>query len=299
MDGRGPLSVYETLVEHLDTIQYIASTGKPFEANVSHHFAFRGSDDISYVLSAYLAAKAAKLRGIRYFVLQNMLNTPKGTWGIADLAKSRATLGLLSELVDENFRVILQPRAGLDYFSPNIEKVKIQLAAVSALMDDIDPHNHRSPSVIHVVSYSEGRHLADLDTVKESVQITQHALREYRKFRAAGLVEDMAENPDVFETTAQLIDDVRILLKSIEDKIPAPYTPEGLYRVFASGYLPVPYVWECRDEFRHAVRWNTKMLRGSVRVVDEKGNPVAPADRALVAEEIGARTARDTVRVFE
>ena len=112
MDGRGPLSVYETLVEHLDTIQYIASTGKPFEANVSHHFAFRGSDDISYVLSAYLAAKAAKLRGIRYFVLQNMLNTPKGTWGIADLAKSRATLGLLGELVDENFRVILQPGRG-------------------------------------------------------------------------------------------------------------------------------------------------------------------------------------------
>ena len=41
MDGRGPLPVSESLVQHLEAIRYIASTGKPFEANVSHHFAFR------------------------------------------------------------------------------------------------------------------------------------------------------------------------------------------------------------------------------------------------------------------
>ena len=41
---------------------------------------------------------------------------------------------------DKNFRVIFQTRAGLDYFKPDIEKAKIQLAGVTAMMDDIDPY---------------------------------------------------------------------------------------------------------------------------------------------------------------
>ncbi len=74
---------------------------------------------------------------------------------------------------------------------------------------------------------------------------------------------------------------------------PAPYTPEGLYKIFAAGYLPVPYLWACRDEFRHAVRWKTKMSRGSVRVVDDEGNPILPAQRLLFAEEIAAKIGRE------
>ena len=50
-------------------------------------------------------------------------------------------LTLVKSLEDSNFKVILQPRAGLDYFKPDLEETKVQLAAVTALMDDIDPHN--------------------------------------------------------------------------------------------------------------------------------------------------------------
>ena len=286
MDGRGPLPVYESLVQHLDAIRYIASTGKPFEANVSHHFAFRGADDITYILSAYLAAQTAKMMGIRLFVLQNMLNTPKSTWGIVDLAKSRAMLALISELENEDFKVVLQPRAGLDYFSHKTDKAKTQLAAVTALMDDIDPHNHLSPAVIHVVGYSDGSHLADVDVVNESIQITQHALQEYRRLRATGLVEDMSRNAEVVETTAEFVSGVRIMIESIERTIPAPYTPEGLYKIFAAGYLPVPHLWECKGEFEHAVGWKTKVSRGRVQVVDEAGRPIPPAQRVLMTDAI-------------
>lgn len=139
IDGRGPYPVRENLRQHVETLRTIATTGKPFEANVPHHFAFRGADDTSYVVSAYLAAKLAKSLGIRQFVLQNMLNTPRGTWGIADLAKSRAMLRLVRQLEDERFRVILQPRAGLDSFSPDLLRARAQLAAATALMDDIEP----------------------------------------------------------------------------------------------------------------------------------------------------------------
>ena len=66
----------------------------------------------------------AKKNGIKHLILQNMLNTPKYTWNIADLAKSRAMLELVRSLEDEDFKVTLQTRAGLDYFSPDPEKAK-------------------------------------------------------------------------------------------------------------------------------------------------------------------------------
>src|SRR5690554_5739575 len=186
IDERGPYDVYTNLKQHVDTIKYIAKTNKPFEANVSHHFAFRGADDVTYIVSAFLAAKLAKKLGIKTYILQNMLNTPRLTWGVQDLAKSRALLKLIGELADDNFRVLLQPRAGLDYFKPDLYEARIQLAAVTALMDDIDPHNQMSPPIIHVVSYSEASHLATPEIINESIQITQQSIKKYRQLRRSG-----------------------------------------------------------------------------------------------------------------
>ncbi len=279
IDGRGPYGVRENLEQHLETIRYVASVGKPFEPNVPHHFAFRGADDVTYVVSAVIAAKAARSLGIRHLVLQNMLNTPRYTWGVQDLAKSRAMLQLVRELENDSFRVILQPRAGLDYLSADLERAKAQLAAVTALMDDIEPHDAGSPPVIHVVSYSEASHLADPAVVEESIQITRHALEEYRRLRASGAVDDMANHPEVVLRTAELLEEARTVIRAIEQCVPSSCSAEGLYRILAGGFLPVPYLWECRDEFRSAVRWHTRLVRGSVKVVDEKGNPIPAATR--------------------
>jgi hypothetical protein len=289
IDGRGPYTVRENLQQHLETLRFIAESGKPFEPNIPHHFAFRGADDVSYVVSSVLAARTAKRLGVRALILQNMLNTPKATWGIQDLAKSRAVLTLARELEDERFRIILQPRAGLDYFSPDLERAKAQLAAVTALMDDIEPHNPNSPPIIHVVSYSEASHLADPPVVNESIQITIAALQEYRRLRAKGEVEDMAQHREVKARTQELLREARIVLKAIEESIPDPYSAEGLYRVFWAGFLPVPYLWEGREEFAHAVRWQTRVIRGSVKVVDEYGTPIAVEQRVRSAME-AART---------
>lgn len=279
IDGRGPYSVRENLHQHLETLKYIATTGKPFEPNVPHHFAFRGADDVTYVVSAVIAARLAKSLGVRYLVLQNMLNTPKTTWGIQDLAKSRALLRLVRELEDQTFRVILQPRGGLDYFWPDLDKAKAQLAAVTALMDDIEPDDPHSPPMIHVVGYSEASHLADPAAVDESIQITRHALTEYRRLREKGQIDDMAKHPEVAAGTEELVAQAVAVLGHIEAMIPEPYTAEGLYRILVSGFLPVPYLWQCREEFRHAVAWQTRVVRGSVKVVDEHGAPMPVADR--------------------
>lgn len=286
IDGRGPYSVRRNLEQHLETLRFIAQSGKPFEPNIPHHFAFRGADDVTYVVSVVLAARTAKALGVRYLILQNMLNTPKASWGVQDLAKSRAMLALVRELEDEHFRVILQPRAGLDYFSPDQEKAKVQLAAVSALMDDIEPQDPTSPPIIHVVSYSEGSHLADPPVINESIQVTRASLEEYRRLRLRGEVADMSCPPEVEQRKEELLSGAQAILAAIGSVIPNPYTAQGLYQTFQAGFLPVPYLWERREEFERALQWRTQLIRGSVKVVDTAGNAIAPADRAQAVVEM-------------
>jgi hypothetical protein len=283
LDERGPYDLYTNLKQHIETIQYLGLVNKPFEANVSHHFAFRGADDITYLVSNYLAAKLAKQHGVQTFICQNMLNTPRFTWGIQDLAKSRAMLALLKTLEDDHFKIILQPRAGLDYFKPDLEQAKIQLAAISAMMDDIDPHNQHSPPIIHVVSYSEASHLATPDVIIESVQITQAAIASYRKLRKQGQIADMSQHQEVISRTNQMVADAQQLIKAIESLVSDVYSPEGFYTIFASGFLPVPYLYREVDEFRHAKNWRTKPVLGGVSLVDQDNQPLSMDTRILIA----------------
>ena len=267
LDGRGPNTLYQNLKDHLETICYIATTGKPFEANVPHHFAFRGCDDITYILSGFLAAKAAKKCGIKTFVLQNMLNTPRSTWGIQDLAKGRTLLKLVKELEDSNYRVVLQTRAGLDYFKPDLERAKAQLATVTALMDDIDPFNQYSPEIIHVVSYSEALFLATPDILNDSIKITRTALNQYRELKKKGLTPDTMTD-DIRKRQLELEAACRKIISAMEETIPDLYSPEGLYLAFVAGWLPVPELWSDSDEFVHAKEWDTRMTRGGVILFD-------------------------------
>jgi hypothetical protein len=279
IDGRGPNDVLKNLQQHFETLKVIARHGKPFEPNIPHHFSFRGGDDYTYVLSSYLAAIVAKRLGIRYFVLQTMLNTPKYTWGVQDLAKSRALLKLVRELEDCSFTVFHQPRAGLDYFSPNLDKARIQLAAVTMMMDDIEPERDNGPDIIHVVSYCEAVTLANPEYINESIQITLSALEEYRFAKQSGRMDDMKHNLDVIERTEDLYNEVRNLVSLLETRIPNLYSPEGFYEVFRSGVFSVPYLWEGREEFAEAIKWKTGLVNGSVQVLDEQGKPIKPSQR--------------------
>jgi hypothetical protein len=283
IDNRGPYPLRENLAQQMAALRYIAAAGKPFEPNVPHHFAFRGADDATYVLSGYLAARAAKEAGVRVLVAQNMLNTPRYTWGVQDLAKSRALLRMLRGLEDRSFTVVLQTRAGLDYLSADPFRAKAQLAAVTALMDDIEPRDAGSPRIIHVVSWTEATRFADPAVIAESVQITRHALAEYRRLRGKGLVDDAAGSPEVKTRTEELVAECLALLRAIEGSVSDPWTPRGLYEIFAAGFLPVPYLWACREEFPAATAWRTRLVRGAVRLVDEKGIPLSVEQRVGMA----------------
>lgn len=288
LDGRGENTVLQNLEEHFDTLRYIASTGKPMEPNVPHHFAFRGSDDVGYIVSGYVAAKAAKAQGIRTLILQTMLNTPKYTWGIQDLAKARALRMLVRELEGPDFAVILQPRGGLDYFSPDMEKARAQLAAVTMLMDDIEPDNAASPQIIHVVSYSEGVRLADPDVVEESVRITRYALSEYRRLKKKGDMPEYGKLPIVEARTQNLYDEARRMINFIEAAIPNTYSPRGLYAMMRGGVFPLPWLSACKEEFEAAVNQPVLFMHGGVQAVDREGKPLSVSQRLFgIAKNLG------------
>lgn len=279
LDGRGQNSLLDNLKEHFETIRWIATTGKPVEPNVPHHFAFRGADDITYIISGYLAAKACKKLGIRHLILQNMLNTPKFTVGVQDLAKGRAMLKLVKELEDGRFRVSLQTRAGLDYFAPDLEQAKIQLASVTCLMDDLEPDNDNSPEIIHVVNYCEAVRLATPPVIKESIRITLNALHEYRRARSSGTIPNMKYDKDVNSREELLYDEAKNAISLMEKAMPNLYTPEGFYKVFVEGFLPVPYLMDQQRKFPKATMWHTAIKNGGVFVVNDEGGIINTVDR--------------------
>lgn len=271
LDQRGPNDLMTNLKQHFSAVKYAAKTNKPIEANVSHHFSFRGGDDLTYILSAYFSAKLAKLTGVRTFILQNMLNTPRLTFGIQDLVKSRVLLKIIKSLEDSEFKVIFQPRAGLDYFKPDINTAKIQLAAITALMDDIVPTDNESPDIIHVVSYSEAVDLATPDIINESIKITKYSLQEYRKYKKKNCFFTDKTKIEVDNLVCNLFNSVRKHIDVIENEVKDIYTEEGFYKIFLCGFLRAPQVWTDFPEFMSLKDWDTRVVNGRVCVVDEFG----------------------------
>jgi hypothetical protein len=287
LDGRGPNDLLTNLRQHFEVLKYAAEHNRPVEPNVPHHFGFRAADDITYVVSGLLGAGSIRRMGVKTLVLQTMLNTPKQTWGVQDLAKCRALLQMVREDAGPDFNIILQPRAGLDYLSHNIERAKIQLAAASILMDDIEPRDAASPQVIHVVSYSEGSHLATPDIVVDSIRITRHAIDEYRTARRRGEVDDMGASQEVETRTRELVEGARKVMAAIRSVVADPWTPEGLDTIFRAGFLPVPALWGNRGDYPMATNWTTKLVNGGVCVIDESGRPVSVEERtALVVDTL-------------
>jgi hypothetical protein len=71
-----------------------------------------------------------------------------------------------------------------------------------------------------------------------------------------------------------------------------PYSAQGLYDAFSKGFLITPNLWECRDEFPAAVRWQTGMVRGAVKVLDDKGLPLSVSQRLEKMTAEGAKQER-------
>lgn len=185
---------------------------------------------------------------------------------------------MIKGLEDSSFNVILQTRAGLDYFKPNIKEAKVQLAAVTAMMDDIDPYNEYSPQIIHVVSYSEALFLASPDIINDSIKITGASLNEYRKIkRELGLIEEAKD--EIIKRENYLEANSRKIIYELENNIDNLYTPEGLYIAFVAGWFLVPELWSDSPEFSMAKNWDTSIIDGAKYITEN--NVIMPTERLV------------------
>jgi len=85
-------------------------------------------------------------------------------------------------------------------------------------------------------------------------------------------------NPDVNTRMDYLIEAAAEVLATIDECIENPYTPEGFYDIFKMGFLPVPQLMYCREEFPEAVKWQTKTRNGCVDIYDN-GKILSPQER--------------------
>lgn len=111
--------------------------------------------------------------------------------------------------------------------------------------------------------------LATPEIINESVQITQYSLQKYREMRRQGKIDDMSNHEDVNIRGEELYKSAMKIVSAIETYVEDPYSAEGFYKIFAAGFLPVPYLWSQVEEFKHAKNWRTKPIKGSIKVVDE------------------------------
>ncbi|MFX1256787.1 MAG: methionine synthase [Promethearchaeota archaeon] len=172
MDGRGPLTLEESIKQHLAAIKWHGENNIPVEINDPHHWSLRDAPDAIAVADMYLCGIIAKKLGVKHFIAQYMFNTPPASSLEMDLAKIYAKNEILQTLVDDSFKVIKQVRSGLASFPLNLEKAKGQLSVSSVMQLSI------KPDIVHVVSFSEANHAARPEDIIESCNIVDQIINQ-------------------------------------------------------------------------------------------------------------------------
>jgi len=233
LDGRSKRTIEDAITENMKVIKWYAEKNIPVEINDSHHWSLRESADVTAVFDAYLAAFNAKNLGVKTYISQLMLNTPRLTTPKMDIAKMLAKIELIAELEDENFKVLKQVRAGLTHFSTDMDIAKGQLAASTVLAIAL------KPEIIHVVSYSEASHAATAENVIESCKIVKGVIRNMWK----GL-PDLTKDDDVIKRKEYLIEEVRKLKAKTLDFFKGDEkvltNPLNLAKLIKTGFLDAP-----------------------------------------------------------
>ncbi|HHY17872.1 MAG TPA: cobalamin B12-binding domain-containing protein [Firmicutes bacterium] len=285
LDGRGPRGVGQSIEEALAAMAWHAVRGIPVEVNESHHWSLRDAPDVVAVAAAYLAALSAKRMGVKDYVAQFMFNTPPGTSAAMDLGKMLAKLELIESLVDHDFRVWRQVRAGLSSFPVDLGLAKGQLATSTLVSMNLKPH------IVHVVGFCEGDHAATSEDVIESCKIARGVIRNCMHG-----MPDMTLSEEVQARKAQLLQETRALLEAIArlpellpgllDSKPGQRSccsdslvnPKVLAFAIKAGLLDAPHLVENPAA---CGKIRTSMVNGACMTVDPESGKVLPETERL------------------
>ena len=260
LDGRGPRKLVDAIKENQQVMKWHGERNIPVEVNDPHHWSLRDAHDAIGVAVAYIAAYNAKKMGAKDYIAQYMFNVPASISPEMDLGKMLAKIELVESLVDENFNVYRQARAGLASFPANLYQAKGQLAASAYLSMSIKPH------IYHVVGFCEAHHAARADDIIESAMIVRGILKN----EFLGSI-DMTKDKNVIERKNILIEEAKIIIdsiKSLNQNIEDPLSdPETLTEAVRIGILDAPHLQGSKIA---KGQLKTRMVSGGLYAYDEK-----------------------------
>ncbi len=239
LDGRGPVSLEDSLRLHQELIRWYGQRGVPVELNEPHHWGMRDAPDVVFLVSAYLSAYNAKAFGARDYIAQMMFNSPPGASDAMDLAKMLAILEMTAPLENENFRILRQTRTGLLSYPLESNAARAHLSASIYLQMALRPH------IVHIVGHTEADHAATAADVIDASLMARQAIANALKGQP-----DMLADPLVQARKDHLIAEAHLTLAAIrslaEPGCPDPLTdPAVLGKAVRLGILDAPHLARC------------------------------------------------------
>ena len=269
MDGRGPLTLEESIREHQNVMTWYGQRGIPVELNEPHHWGMRDAPDVVFVTSAYLSAFNAKAFGVKDYIAQLMFNSPPNLSDAMDLAKMLAILEMIASLEDDSFHVWRQTRTGLLSYPLEDNAARAHLATSIYLQMALRPH------IIHIVGHTEADHAA---TAADIIEASLAARRSIENALAGQ--PEMTFDPKIQARKKYLIEQTQFTLQAIKaislNGTADPLTDaETLTKAVGLGILDAPQL-KNNPFARGKIR--TRVVDGGNEAVDELGNPITEQD---------------------
>jgi hypothetical protein len=230
----------------------------------------RDASDVTFVVSAYLAAYNARAFGVHDYIAQLMFNSPPGLSDAMDLAKMAAMLRIIAPLEDENFHIWRQTRTGLLSYPLQPAAARAHLAASIYLQMAVKPH------IVHIVGHTEADHAATGENVIEAAQMARRSIEN-----AVRGAPDMLADPAVQRRIHTLVQEARFTLDAIralagENTIDPLTDADILAEAVKIGILDAPHLRNnkfARGEIRSA------FINGACVTVDERGREIKEQNR--------------------
>ena len=270
MDGRGPLTLEESLREHQELMTWYGSRSIPVELNEPHHWGMRDASDVVFVTSAYVSALNAKVYGVKDYIAQMMFNSPPSTSGVMDLSKMLAILAMIEPLEDDNFRVWRQTRTGL--LSYPLE----DNAARAHLNSSIYLQMALKPQIVHIVGHTEADHAATGQDIIDAALMARKTIEN----ALDGQIDPLLD-PAIRQRVDYLVEQVKITLKAIAGLAPAgvenPLTDAAtLAQAVSVGILDAP---QLRNNPFARGKNRTGIINGASEELDEQGHHLTEEHR--------------------
>ena len=270
VDGRGPLTLRESIRDHLALMRWHGERDIPVEGNEPYHWGLRDGHDAVICAASYIYAHAARAMGVRDYISPYMFETPPHLSNRMDLAKALAQVELAESFADDDFRIIRHTRTGLMSYPVDPDYARAQLAASIYLQMAL------RPSVVHVVAYVEADHAAAAEEVIESCKMARQVIAN-----CLHGMPDMTADPVVQRRKEELVAEAMVIVEAIKElgtgREADPLTdPEVLARAVELGLLDAP---QLRGNPHACGRVRTRIIDGANYAVDEQGGVLGEEER--------------------